>query len=603
MAKVDALLGVLGLTTRQHLDKAIAKKKQWHGLVRDVFAQYYLKFRESSLDNLPELPARYSADWEEFMKKEVDAFLKLDLESVGELLETCGFGTEKWDQIKEAGFPAFRKLVEDYLDESDQVGGNGHAAMTDIADAAGEDVRLLLADHPDVIDEITSRFNPETGLFRPSEEEITTSSLYVDLENEVKKLRKGGLRALDQISEFETQIENLQAQLMDGGGAGTAAAPDIGFDDDEEDREEIEPDVGDDLDDDEIGGMDPATAALFDREAVVQELTEEVDRLKNEIKARDHSIESLEEKLGQAGGPAGDLTDARKRITALEQQLDEEVSALNKELKTRDYKIEQLQEELEGSQTTPAPTVVESGRSSGDEELAAENTRLQSDLRASEQTVKTLRHQVAKFEEDLGKVRDQLVEQVERLAAITTGEVDIKPSNELEGMNSDQLLGYARDVAEDLDVRRQTLDEGIQGLDSVKDSFEENKRVYEEQELALQKQLHALRTSLDDRDRELKLAQQSGTEVTAEDARETIGAQRQQLELLSTRVKQLMSTNRELQDTSKKTYTDLEQAVRRLMPLRKQIEDLEHLRDALSAYIREKYDRSFSTRKLDEVLK
>ena len=186
MAKVDALLGVLGLTTRQHLDKAIAKKKQWHGLVRDVFAQYYLKFRESSLDNLPELPARYSADWEEFMKKEVDAFLKLDLESVGELLETCGFGIEKWDQIKEAGFPAFRKLVEDYLDESDQVGDNGHA----------------------------------TGLFRPSEEEILTSSLYLDLENEVKKLRKGGLRALDQISAFETQIEDLQAQLMDGGGAG-----------------------------------------------------------------------------------------------------------------------------------------------------------------------------------------------------------------------------------------------------------------------------------------------------------------------------------------------------------------------------------------------
>ena len=152
-------------------------------------------------------------------------------------------------------------------------------------------------------------------------------------------------------------------------------------------------------------------------------------------------------------------------------------------------------------------------------------------------------------------------------------------------------------------MRRQTLDEGIQGLDSVKDSFEENKRVYEEQELALQKQLHALRTSLDDRDRELTLAQQSGTEMTAEDSRETIAAQRQQLELLSTRVKQLMSTNRELQETSKKTYSDLEQAVRRLMPLRKQIEDLEHLRDALSAYIREKYDRSFSTRKLDEVLK
>lgn len=228
------------------------------------------------------------------------------------------------------------------------MGGNGHSSMADIAEAASEDVRLLLADHPDVVDEIVGRFNPETGLFRPTDEEVESSSLYLDLENEVKKLRKGGLRALEQISEFEAQIEDLQSQLAGSGAIGAAPPPEISFDEaEDEEEEEIEPDLDDD-------GMDPATAALFDREAVVQELTEEVDRLKNDLKARDHSIEGLEEKLGQAGGPAGDLTDARNRITALEQQLEEEVGALNKELKTRDYKIEKLQEELERSEVAPA---------------------------------------------------------------------------------------------------------------------------------------------------------------------------------------------------------------------------------------------------------
>ena len=587
MAKVDALLGVLGLTTRQHLDKAIKKKKQWHGLVRDVFAQYYVKFRESSLDNLPELPTKYSADWEAYMRKEVDEFLKLDLESAGELLETCGFGTEKWDRLKDVGFPAFRQLVDDYLEESDsgQVGGNGHATMADIAEAASEDARLLLADHPGIMDDLVSRFDPETGLFGVTDEDVRASALYLELEKEVEELRTGD------------PAEMVETIASDGAGA----KPDIDFDD-EDDLEDDEDDLEDD-DQDETADMDPATAALFDREAVVQELTEEVDRLTSELKARDHTIGGLEESLNRADGPAGNLTEARKRITALEQQLEEEVGTLKKELKTRDYKIEQLQEELETAGSTPGETVVEKGRSSENPELAAQNEKLQSDLRASEQTVKTLRHQVEKFEEDLGKARDQLVAQVEKLASLTSGEIDIMPAAQLAGMDSDQLLGYARDVAEDLDVRRQTLDEGIQGIDSVKDSFEENKRIHDQQELELQKQLHALRTSLDDRDREIKLAQQKGTAITPEDSRETIAAQRQQLELLSTRVKQLLSTNRELNDTNKKTFSDLEQAVRRLVPLRKQIEDLEHLRDAISAYIREKYDRTFTTRKLDEILK
>jgi len=94
MPVINSALGLVGLATRSQLDKAVDRKDRWHGLVRDVFGQYYLKFRESSLGNMPELPTKYSAGWESHIRAELDAFLHLDLESVGELLEACGFGTE-----------------------------------------------------------------------------------------------------------------------------------------------------------------------------------------------------------------------------------------------------------------------------------------------------------------------------------------------------------------------------------------------------------------------------------------------------------------------------------------------------------------------------
>ena len=50
--------------------------------------------------------------------------------------------------------------------------------------------------------------------------------------------------------------------------------------------------------------------------------------------------------------------------------------------------------------------------------------------------------------------------------------------------------------------------------------------------------------------------------------------------------KQLQSWNKELQGSNHKMYKDLDTAVKRIIPLRGQIEELENLRDALSSYIR-----------------
>ena len=61
-----------------------------------------------------------------------------------------------------------------------------------------------------------------------------------------------------------------------------------------------------------------------------------------------------------------------------------------------------------------------------------------------------------------------------------------------------------------------------------------------------------------------------------------------------------MSSNQELGLTNKKTYEDMESAVRKIVPLRSQITDLQNLHESLERYIRQKYDRTFTVRKLKE---
>ena len=89
-------------------------------------------------------------------------------------------------------------------------------------------------------------------------------------------------------------------------------------------------------------------------------------------------------------------------------------------------------------------------------------------------------------------------------------------------------------------------------------------------------------------------------EPTDEGSREVITTQRSQLGLLSTRVRELMSTNKELNESNLKKDKDLDSIVRRINPLRKQIQDLETLQETLLRYIRRKYDRTFIISKLKE---
>ena len=170
-------------------------------------------------------------------------------------------------------------------------------------------------------------------------------------------------------------------------------------------------------------------------------------------------------------------------------------------------------------------------------------------------------------------------------------------------MEADELLTYARDVAEDLDVRRQTLTEGLQGIDTIKDSFEENKKAHEEQQDEMRGELQKLRSELDAYEREQAESERREAKESEADETETgstIRKQREQLQLLSTRIRQLAASNQEQVVANKKTYEDMEAAVRRIVPLRSQINDLQNLQESLERYIRQEHDRTFTMRKLNE---
>ncbi len=117
MPAANSMLGLFGLATRRQLESAVDRKDRWHGLVRNVFVPYYLKFQETALGNMPELPARYSPEWDEHIQAELDHFLSLDLASVADLLKAAGFGTEKWERLQESGFPALSRLLDEAVQD------------------------------------------------------------------------------------------------------------------------------------------------------------------------------------------------------------------------------------------------------------------------------------------------------------------------------------------------------------------------------------------------------------------------------------------------------------------------------------------------------
>lgn len=742
MPPVDSMLGLFGLATRRQLETAIDRKDRWHGLVRNVFIPYYLKFQQTAVGNMPDLPRRYSREWDEYVQQQLGEFLTLDLESVGDLLDAAGFGTDKWDKLQETGFPALGRLLDDVAEEGD-VPSNGTVSDEAIDAAVNEDLMGLLSQHPDLLQEFARRLDAATGTLTPTHEDLQASRAYQDIieqleeaRTELRRFRRGGQRALK-------RIHALEVELRSGSGSNNGhavARPTRDPVDDERELaglrkqlrardstigalrgriEDLEKSTYEKRNPDQILAdrvawlereLESRDEQVVRQQARIESLQDEIDRppdpadeseelrslraelkaaehelerarqdlpattdayqdteadstgsllpafgededpdaddaraplpgagaddsdvqdLLNELKAKNHTIATLREQIErlEAGAGSGGLprrddepddSEPARAATMPSAPLEEggELQQLRADLKARDHSIEGLREQIARLETNleqqarRLQTSDEAGSdgaassSQGPDRPASTGTDLQDqvdalerDLRAKESTITSLREQLERFEKELGQARVRLMEEVHKLSALAAGEIELKPSSELEALGADELLDYARNVAEDLDVRRQTLEEGMQGVESVKGSYEETRAVFEQQQESMESQLDQLRAEV-----ETYRSQDAhdDDEESMAGLRHTIVKQRNQLELLSTRVRQLVSTNKDLNESNKQMYEKLEESVKRLIPLRRQIEESTNLQEALQSFIRRKYDRMFTMKKLNE---
>ncbi len=722
------ILNLFGLTTREELQAAIKRKNRWHRLVRDVFARYYVKFRESDLGHMPELPVKYSSEWEEEIRQEISEFHGLDLESVGEVLEACGFGTERWERLKDAGVAGLDTLIDEHISNL------GTVSPERVEELLSEELLLLLQRRPHLLQQFAERFDEKSGRYNPTEDEMRESQAYLDLEQkindaqmELRKFRSGGRRAVDQLKVYEKQIEALKSELFmrrkeetgdaDAGLGGFPSLSDLGGSS-EEDLSGLfaggsGPGAG--LEDRQIGSngktgdqdeLRQLQSELKMREHTIGELQEKLEKLEFqmqssqildgvgfadsagngagevaedsaedndadlqvELKKREHTIAELEEKVQQlelqlqssnllgAGDAEADVSDVLDdmeiRETAIpeveSEKTVEEAPAMSNiqylnELRSKDHaisgledKVAKLEYQLQTSQMISADDVevaddldgqaeqvVQLKKTIHAREHAIENLReelgqqaelnnvakeLRTELKVKDHSIRDLKDQLEKFENQLGGAREKLLAEVNKLASLAEGDVQFKPSAELDGMDANELLDYAQDIAEDLDVRKQSLEEGIQGIDSVKSSYEESKQAFEAQQQEMEQQLEEMRTELENyaQNQEQKSDEDSGSSIEAggepkegdEETENVIQTQRDQLQLLAGRMKDMIASNKSLQHANQNMYTELEAAMHKLMPLRRQIEDLQKNREALEQYIREKHDRTFTLKKL-----
>jgi len=376
-----------------------------------------------------------------------------------------------------------------------------------------------------------------------------------DAQKEIRQLRSAGRRALERLKDYEQQLNTQR----NGG-------------DDKADR----------------GENGEAFTALFPKYSDIDEDADSED----------------------------DSAELRRKNKELRGKLafsDKKVEALNKQLEDIEEDL-RLMPHAERLPTGDEDDLRSDRQDSNQEfiELQQRNNQIQRDLNAKDQTIGVLRKRIGVMEREIGAARNQLLSEVKQLKALTSGKIELKPVEELDQMKADDLLEYAQNVASDIDIRRQILDEGLKGVSKLEVNYAESRQRHEKQQQEMEEQFEKMAADLEDYQQKMVEAEENA-EKAAEIAREAkaagavtqdqgeatehlkvVATQRDQLQLLSNRVKLLQSSNKELQGSNDKMYKDLDTAVKRLIPLRNQIEELEALRDALDSFIRNNHDRNFS---------
>ena len=448
MPVINSALGLVGLATRSQLDRAVDRKDRWHGLVREVFGQYYLKFRESSLGNMPELPSRYSADWESHIRAELDAFLGLDLESVGELLEVCGFGTQKWENLQVTGFPALRRLLDEIAEtgEVPPTNGNGRAVVSDeaLTQAVDEDVLDLLQQHPDLAEEMIRRIDLDSGRLLLDQADLEASESFRELQahheaalEELKRFRRGGRQALDRIHQLQGRIDELQNQPLEL----TGALPDTDPDQARELaalRKELRAREASSaalrgrceaLEAQLAAAADPDAAlreelvasqeAMLERDDTIVRLQARIERLetqleavpadavedeqlrelRNQLKAREHEIEGLKSQLQAPQAPDAD--------SAATGELERQIADLQSQLQARDHNLQALRQQLLQLQSDLETSREAGASSAATGDLEEQISELQSQLQARDHNIQSLREEVERLQSDAAVSRPE----------------------------------------------------------------------------------------------------------------------------------------------------------------------------------------------------
>ena len=171
---------------KRKLKKTQLKNRIYQRMVGQIFARHYNKSREAFPHHLDALPQKYSPGWEAEFSASLQVFGDLNLKPVPQLLDACGFGTEKWEKLDGIGLSRLTEVIEKQVDE--------------IVDQEPEEIS-------DVV-HLDGKADTSYQLLLDQRKELEDS--LEELERENEELKLAGQQALYRIKRHEERIEELE---------------------------------------------------------------------------------------------------------------------------------------------------------------------------------------------------------------------------------------------------------------------------------------------------------------------------------------------------------------------------------------------------------
>lgn len=549
----NGLSAVQNAVPMKHFQQQMAKAHRWYEVVRCLRA-FYDHFR-IAFPHLEELPKSYTDDWAEQFKETAREFVKSeDMHSVQKVLTGAGYGTEKWMQI----------------------------SAKDAADIEQAFARLIEAvEHIDDDRYISTEESPNADTKIIPFKQNTDDSAIEALQKRFEESRKENHNLLEEIDQQKQHIADLEGQIRRQNKA-------------EEEAEE-HPVQRTSAQEADTRELDALQKRFEKAKKENHELLEEIDAQKKHIvtlegqirRLKNTGIESTTEATAPQNTPS-ETSDAsahdklQRRFEDLKkdhQELQETFAKKEEELQDLNAEMQKLLANFEKASTVETDTQrkLETPSSMGaqvreyEQKLKANELLIQglrSEIERAQQAVEEYKEEMQRqrerrriFEEEMEEERQNLREQMQKLKRLLAQENHNLSLEELEEMESEELLSYIEDV----ETEKQRALAGLEAIDAQEESY--------------QKQLDAQQEELGTIQKDLDRYKESNLATEMDSAEETIQAQREQLETLLNFSKNLKAQVAHLKE--------------RQDPLRNLVERLNLQEKALIRYIRINHDRSF----------